>query len=387
VGQAFRETKKEFLERYGPDYIIVKELEEEFGKEVKRKMMEYGPKKAMGDAALKFAMEQFDKEMGWKPLGSGITQPGTGAKIEPTIQKAVPVGMDEKGRVVVKDASGAMTYADTKEPYAGGQLQPITKPASVTRMEEQEKKGFMSWKPEAKEQAFMFNLVTGKEPVNTKGFAGQDRQAYGKEYTQWQVDKGFKPGDIALMQADYKAGDMSLRNMKKQEAPMEAFVSNINRQISKVEELYQKDDRTGLRLIDKPLRDLKVLAKGSGDEAVKASYLLEISNEIGKLSGGSSASVQQLSDSAKEDWKKVHDVNLSLAEIMKVVNATRDQANMRLETWKSAGEVVRQNIASIGAGGGSEKSPPVSALKEGTHTRFANGQIWTLENGKPKKVR
>ncbi len=207
---------------------------------------------------------------------------------------------------------------------------------------------FKDWTPEAKEQEFTLHMITGKPPVSAAGLGGNDRQQYGKEYAQWKVDKGIRPQDVGLMQADYKSGDMSLRNMTKQEAPMEAFVGNINKQIDKVKQLYDNNDRTGLRLIDLPVRELKMRAVGSGDEAVKASYLLEISNEIGKLSSGASASVQQLSDSAKEDWKKVHDPNLSLSEIMKVVNATRDQANMRLSTWKAAKETVRNQIKSIG---------------------------------------
>jgi hypothetical protein len=208
--------------------------------------------------------------------------------------------------------------------------------------------GFLDWTPQAKQQAFVYNLVTKEPPVSTKGMASGDRKVYAKEYTQWQVDSGFKPGDIVLMQADLKAGTGSLANMEKQEAPMAAFVGNINKQIDKIQQLYSNDDRTGLRLLDKTIRDLRVAAKGSGEEAVKASYLLEISNEIGKLSSGASGSVQQLSDSAKEDWKKVHDVNLSLGEIMKVVNATRDQANMRLSTWRDAKETVRGMIGTLG---------------------------------------
>lgn len=31
-------------------------------------------------------------------------------------------------------------------------------------------------------------------------------------------------------------------------------------------------------------------------------------------------------------------------------------------------------------------TPPASALKEGVHTKFANGQTWTLQNGKPVQV-
>jgi len=220
--------------------------------------------------------------------------------------------------------------------------------------------GFTEWTPEAKQQAFMFNMITKEPPVSTKGMAAGDRKVYAKEYYQWQTDKGYKPGDIALMQSDYRAGDMSLKNMSKQEAPMAAFVGNINKQIDKVSALYDNNDRTGIRLLDLPVRELKVRAVGSGEEAVKASYLLEISNEIGKLSSGASGSVQQLSDSAKEDWKKVHDVNLSFKEIMKVVNATRDQANMRMQSWRDAKEEVRSMIGGLGTSGpsaGGENNP------------------------------
>jgi hypothetical protein len=41
------------------------------------------------------------------------------------------------------------------------------------------------------------------------------------------------------------------------------------------------------------------------------------------------------------------------------------------------------------AGGGSSSQPPPQALqslKEGVHTTFGNGQVWTLENGKPVQV-
>jgi hypothetical protein len=207
---------------------------------------------------------------------------------------------------------------------------------------------FNTWSPEEKEQAFGYNMITGKPPENARGMRANDRQAYAKGYAKWQLEKGYKPSDVALMQADYRGGNMSLSNMAKQEAPMAAFVGNINKQIDRVKQIYDNNDRTGIRLIDLPVREIKMRAKGSGDEAVKASYLLEISNEIGKLSSGASASVQQLSDSAKEDWKKVHDPNLSFREIMKVVNATRDQANMRLSTWKEAKEAVRGQLRSLG---------------------------------------
>ena len=241
--------------------------------------------------------------------------------------------------------------------------------------------GFKSWTPEAKNQTFMSNLITGKPPVNAQGMGSNDRSIYGKEYAQWQVDKGFTPQDIALMQSDYKAGSLSLNNMTKQEAPMSAFVKNINLQIGKISELFNNNDRVGLRLLDLPVRDLKVKALGSGEEAVKASYLLEISNEIGKLSSGSSASIQQLSDSAKEDWKKVHDVNLSLKDIMTVVNATRDQANMRINTWRDAKEEVRNAIKGLGENTPEQPSPNRNDNNNPLHLKLGSQTQQHIDSG------
>jgi len=32
-------------------------------------------------------------------------------------------------------------------------------------------------------------------------------------------------------------------------------------------------------------------------------------------------------------------------------------------------------------------TPPVSTLVEGSETKYSNGQVWTLEKGKPKRVK
>jgi len=45
-------------------------------------------------------------------------------------------------------------------------------------------------------------------------------------------------------------------------------------------------------------------------------------------------------------------------------------------------------VSASGAGGAATTLPPqaLSALKEGMHTTFGNGQVWTLQNGKPARV-
>jgi len=258
-----------------------------------------------------------------------------------------PIWKNPKSQVteVIKPDGKRETYDPAKH---GRELSQNLSQTTIYNNDKKGEVGFKTWTPEAKTQEFMEHMITGTPPVNTRGLAGGDRQQYAKEFAQWKVDKGITPQVASALKSDYKANDMSLKNMTKQEAPMSAFVLNINKQIGKLQELYTDANRTGLRVFDYPIRELTMKAKGSGKEASIASYLLEVSNEIGKLSSGASASVQQLSDSAKEDWKKVHDPNLSMKEILLVLNSTRDQANMRMSTWREAKEEVRKTMRFLG---------------------------------------
>lgn len=125
----------------------------------------------------------------------------------------------------------------------------------------------------------------------------------------------------------------SLMLQQKQRGMMGSFVKNLNKQLTRVDTVI-KDviSRIGVRGIDLPLRELNVRFKGSGHEKVLESYLIEISNEIGKLSTGSSASIRELSTDAQERWAKIHDPNLSFKELKKILDETQTMANMRLDS-------------------------------------------------------
>jgi hypothetical protein len=158
------------------------------------------------------------------------------------------------------------------------------------------------------------------------------------------------------MRSDYKAGDMSLRNQKKIYDMSNSFVMNINSQIGKVKEIYSKLPRTQYKLLNIPIRELRVRAKGSGEEAAAASYLVEISNEIGKLSTGSAASIRELSESAQKQWAKIHDGTLPMKDMVIVLDTTQEQANMRLQSLEDAMDMTRRLIQ--GSGTARPVNPP-----------------------------
>jgi hypothetical protein len=58
----------------------------------------------------------------------------------------------------------------------------------------------------------------------------------------------------------------------------------------------------------------------------------------------------------------------------------------------SGGKSVKQKISAQRPGGGGQQpqassAPPVKYLKEGQQTTFKNGEVWTLQNGKPVRIK
>lgn len=142
-----------------------------------------------------------------------------------------------------------------------------------------------------------------------------------------------------------KSLSASLSQQQKNRGAMGSFVANINGQLAKVEEIMQDViKRVGVRALDLPFRELHTRAKGSGDEQVLQAYMKEISVEIFKLSQGSTASVALLPEKGREEWERIHDVNLSYPELKKVLEGTKEMANIRL---KSVNDEIKTTIKNL----------------------------------------
>lgn len=296
--------------------------------------------KDRADRILKGIKDQNTQDPSWQ--SSSVTEKG-----------GFPVWKNPKTKeTVIRRPDGTEENYDPAK--HGKELSPTLSQTTIFGSNEKEKTGFKSWTPEAKEQTFRFNMLTGKEPVNTKGMRSGDRQIYGKEYAQWQVDKGFTPGMIARMQTDYRAMDKSVSNQEKSHGMMTGFVINLDKQVDKVEEMFKKLPRTDLKIFNIPIKDLRTYVAGSGEEAAVQMYLIEISNEAGKLSTNSAASIQELSQSAQVQWKKIHDETMPVGEMIKVLRATKNLGHDRLNSTREAIKMTRDAIEEVlpGSSGG-----------------------------------
>jgi len=134
-----------------------------------------------------------------------------------------------------------------------------------------------------------------------------------------------------------KGVSASILQQQKQRGAAGSFVKNIDAQVDRVTEIMgdlSKIHRLGARVLDIPRRKLLRSVKGSGLENVVEAYNMEISREIGKLSTGSQASVKELSVEAQEKWDKIHDPNLSLNELTKVLKETKHMAVLRIKSME-----------------------------------------------------
>ena len=139
--------------------------------------------------------------------------------------------------------------------------------------------------------------------------------------------------NFAKPELKYKSIQSSLTQQQKQRGMMGSFVNNLNKQISRVDTVMNDViSRVGVRALDLPLREFRTRFVGSPHERVLEAYLIEISNEIGKLSTGSAASIRELSTDAQERWAKIHDPNLSIKGMKTILDETQLMGNMRLES-------------------------------------------------------
>jgi len=146
-----------------------------------------------------------------------------------------------------------------------------------------------------------------------------------------QPDK--TPMDAALgmlgSQTDTKAIQGSLNFLERQLGAMGSFVANMESQVSKVKELSKDLKTFDTRFLNIPVRALRSRLVGSPLQSKYDMYLSEIESEIGKLATGSAASISELSVGAQERWAKIHDKNLSLDDMLSLLEETVHAARMR----------------------------------------------------------
>jgi hypothetical protein len=136
-------------------------------------------------------------------------------------------------------------------------------------------------------------------------------------------------------QAATSAFASSLTMQQRQLGMMGSFVKNMDYQVGRVKELGEELKTFDSRIMNVPLRAVRGKIAGSPLQAKYDMYITEIENEIGKLATGSAASISELSVGAQEKWAKIHDKNLSVKDMVSLLEETSKAGKMRMQSVES----------------------------------------------------
>jgi hypothetical protein len=178
------------------------------------------------------------------------------------------------------------------------------------------------------------------------------RTAFYEEIARRRDERGDTAGAQAARAASFRASQSSLGNAQKIYDMMDSYVRNMNAQVDRMGTILKDVTRLDARLANVPIRKWAMTVKGSAAESKVSMYTTEISNEIGKLSTGSAASVQELSQSAQQKWDKIHDPNLSATQLIDLLNETKHAGKLRMDTAMEVIETIQGRIERGGPGGG-----------------------------------
>jgi hypothetical protein len=195
-------------------------------------------------------------------------------------------------------------------------------------------------------------------------------------------EEGINVSDRAVKQATFKTLEKSLAFQEKQHGSIGNFVRNINKQVDYAETLFDKLSRTDVRALNMPIRELKTRFVGSGMENIYTMFMKEISAEAAKLSQGSSQSIAQLPEGNREDWEKIHDLNLPFKEAIILLRGTKSAANMRLASVTEERDFTRSEMVKLGKTPADSMTDNKKETKENnpvtkTWKQDKNG-VWTL---------
>lgn len=212
-----------------------------------------------------------------------------------------------------------------------------------------EEGGFGDPTPEKIEFWARQSIATGKKVFNVRGKeANRLNNLIERKKADILLKEGVSGEEATYLQKDREAIQKSIAAQEKQRGSMANFVINLGKQIDHVKEVAKNIKTVDARFLNKPIRWLSKKVQGDPDLAKYEIYLSEIQSEIGKLSLGATGSVSELSQGAREHWEQVLDKNLSLKDMIEVIEEVKKAGYIRLDSVDEGLEQTRGRLRAIG---------------------------------------
>jgi hypothetical protein len=215
-----------------------------------------------------------------------------------------------------------------------GQVKPVAQDVSTTiRVTNTGVGGGYTFKPGTLDYMAEIYEQTGQVPAFGMGTAGMKARA---EFFNKIAERAANRNDTGAEQvaraAETKANTSALTDLTKREQLIESYNYRINETSDKVLiPLIKKWDMQNPRFANWSVNKFGEKVMGSGDLASLKLALNSVSNEVGKVEFNA-LGIQELSNSASDFMKSVHDENMKVSDLLKVVDTSKQLG----QTGKSA---------------------------------------------------
>jgi hypothetical protein len=200
----------------------------------------------------------------------------------------------------------------------------------------------------------------------------QDANAY-------SLQKYGKPFDIAQATTDYKqANNPQVQNMLKMVGAMSAPNGELAIAVNAAKALPQLNSSLANKVFN-------ITETQFGSDAVTNFHtsMIGFSDLYAKVMGGGVGT-----DALRQSAMDVLKDGYSHGQIAGSIKVLQQQIEARRDQMIGNNPYLRKQFGgSTPARASNVQSPPVSLLKEGVNTTFANGQVWTLRDGQPQQVK
>lgn len=166
---------------------------------------------------------------------------------------------------------------------------------------------------------------------------------------QWGTDLEGKARDqykVALQtiatSADTKELAKTISFLGQQYSSQQSFITNLNHQIDQIAELSKDLPLVDTRLLNVPIRLLAEKVAGHPELSKYEIYLSEIERELSKLASNATQSVAAPTDTEIKRWSEMIDPNLSIKDMLNVLDEVKRLAEIRVMSSASALKMARE---------------------------------------------
>lgn len=223
---------------------------------------------------------------------------------------------------------------------------------------------FVEWEPQEKESAFLDKYYSGKDPR----FAWGDRKSYTdfqKGYYGWLAQTGRSPLSAISERSDIRSLQGALNDITKREGLINSFVDRIEANAKVVKDLQAKYKfNVNGRLMNQAQNLLARGIMGSGDLESLRLALFSLSQEVTKVETGQ-LGIAAPSVTQSEELLKIHDINLNIEDLDKVINTSTRLGHTSKEAMRRTREDLLARIGTRGPNQTPSPGPIVSPQSQG----------------------